>query len=94
MQQKETELQTMLKAAADASRQAEGKFHSSMLSMKEAVRAQFGPNSNAAQSIGYKKKSKYKRPRRAPKADAMTPNPSLKARKPGLRAFLWHLHCR
>ena len=64
MQQKETELQAMLKAATDAARQAEWDFHNSILGMKEAVRAQFGPDSNAAQAVGYKKKSEYKRPRR------------------------------
>lgn len=56
-QKKETELQAMLKAASDEARQAEWDFHNSILSMKEAVRAQFGPNSNATQAIGYKKKS-------------------------------------
>ncbi|MGG6238376.1 hypothetical protein ACQ4N7_07015 [Nodosilinea sp. AN01ver1] len=64
MQQKETELQAMAKAASDAARQAEWEFHNSILGMKEAVRAQFGPDSNAAQAVGYKKKSEYKRPRR------------------------------
>jgi hypothetical protein len=64
MQQKETELQAMVKAATDAARQAEWDFHNSVLAMKEAVRAQFGPDSNATQSIGCKKKSEYKRPRR------------------------------
>ncbi|MBD2113797.1 MULTISPECIES: hypothetical protein [Cyanophyceae] len=64
MQQKETELQAMAKAASDAARQAEWEFHNSILGMKEAVRAQFGPDSNAAQAIGYKKKSERKRPRR------------------------------
>ena len=54
----------MAKAASDAARQAEWEFHNSILSMKEAVRAQFGPDSNAAQAVGYKKKSERKRPRR------------------------------
>lgn len=63
-QQKETELTAMLKAAADAARQAEVDFHSAILAMKESVRGQFGPNSDEAQSVGYKKKSEYKRPRR------------------------------
>jgi hypothetical protein len=71
VQQRETELQAMLKAAADEARQAEWEFHNSILSMKEAVRAQFGSDSNAAQSIGYKKKSEYKRPRRSAKPAAM-----------------------
>ncbi|MBW4485396.1 MAG: hypothetical protein KME14_22915 [Tildeniella torsiva UHER 1998/13D] len=48
MQQKETELQAMVKAAADAARQAKWDFHNSILGMKEAVQAQFSPDSNAA----------------------------------------------
>jgi hypothetical protein len=90
MQQKETEQQAMLKAASDAARQAEWEFHNSILSMKEAVRAQFGPDSDEAQSIGYKKKSERKRPRRTPKAAGFLShpqNPTLKARKHDLRAF-------
>lgn len=71
MQQRETELQAKVKAAADAARQAEWDFHNSVLSMKEAVRAQFGPDSNEAQAIGYKKKSERKRPRRTAKVVAM-----------------------
>jgi hypothetical protein len=68
--QKETELTALLKAAADASRQAEWDFHNAVLAMKESIRGQFGPDSDEAQSVGYKKKSEYKRPRRAPKANA------------------------
>lgn len=67
-QQKETELQVMVKAAADEAKRAEWEFHNSVLAMKEAVRAQFGPDSNNAQAIGYKKKSEYKRRRRASSA--------------------------
>ena len=63
-QQKETELNAMVKAAADAARQAEWDFHNGVLAMKESVRGQFGPDSNEAQAVGYKKKSEYKRPRR------------------------------
>ncbi len=63
-QQKETELATQIKAAADAARQAEVEFHQMVLAMKESVRGQFGPNSDEAQAVGYKKKSEYKRPRR------------------------------
>lgn len=69
VQQKETEMEALYKAAMDASRQAEWKFHNSVLSMKESVRAQFGPDSNEAQAIGYKKKSERKRPQRS-KAEA------------------------
>ncbi|MEM9090355.1 MAG: hypothetical protein AAGC93_16595 [Cyanobacteria bacterium P01_F01_bin.53] len=63
-QKKETELTAMVKSAADAARQAEVSFHDAVLAMKESVRGQFGPNSDEAQSVGYKKKSEYKRPRR------------------------------
>lgn len=63
-QQKETEANVLLKAAADAARQAEWDFHNAVLAMKESVRGQFGPDSDATQAIGYKKKSEYKRPRR------------------------------
>ena len=68
--QKETELNALLKAAADASRQAEWDFHNAVLAMKESIRGQFGPDSDEAQSVGYKKKSEYKRRRRAPKTNA------------------------
>ena len=65
LRQKETEMAALYKAALDASRQAEWDFHNSVLSMKESVRAQFGPDSNETQSVGYKKKSERKRPRRS-----------------------------
>ncbi|MGB3296693.1 MAG: hypothetical protein WBA76_00380 [Phormidesmis sp.] len=64
-QKKETELAATMKSAADAARQAEVEFHSAVLAMKESIRGQFGPNSDEAQAVGYKKKSEYKkRPRR------------------------------
>ncbi len=63
-QQKETEMEMTLKAAVDAARQAEWEFHNAVLAMKESVRGQYGPDSDAAQAVGYKKKSNYKRPRR------------------------------
>jgi hypothetical protein len=62
--QKETEMAVLYKTAMDISRQAEWKFHNTVMAMKESVRAQFGPDSNEAQAIGYKKKSERKRPRR------------------------------
>ena len=63
-QKKEIELTATLKAATDAARQSEIAFHNAVLAMKESVRGQFGPNSDEAQAVGYKKKSEYKRPRR------------------------------
>jgi hypothetical protein len=63
-QQKETELSVTLKAAADAVRQAEWDFHNAVLAMKESIKGQFGPDSDEAQAVGFKKKSEYKRRRR------------------------------
>jgi hypothetical protein len=63
-QQKETEMLALAKAAADEARQAEWDFHNGVMAMKESVRGLFGLDSNEAQSVGYKKKSERKRPRR------------------------------
>jgi hypothetical protein len=72
-QQTETEKQLVYKMAAEAARQAEWEFHNAVLAMKEAVRGQFGSDSNEAQAVGLKKKSNRKRPTRsnstAPLAD-------------------------
>ncbi|MGC1218889.1 MAG: hypothetical protein WA883_15560 [Phormidesmis sp.] len=62
-QKRETELEAMIKSAADAARQSEVEFHDAVIAMKESIRGQFGSNSDEAQSVGYKKKSEYKRPR-------------------------------
>ncbi|PSN18312.1 hypothetical protein C7271_13170 [filamentous cyanobacterium CCP5] len=70
LQKQEIELEAKLKAISDAARQAEVKFHEAVLAMKETVRGQFGPNSDEAAAIGYKKKSEYKRRRRSVKATA------------------------
>ena len=61
-QQEETEKQALFKAAADAAKQAELEFHNAVLAMKEAVKGQFGSDSDAAQAVGFKKKSERKRP--------------------------------
>jgi len=61
-QSEETEKQAIYKAATDASKQAEWNFHNAILAMKESVKGQFGSDSNAAQAIGFKKKSERKRP--------------------------------
>ena len=64
-QQKETEQMAMVKTATDAARLAEVEFHDLVQTMKETVRGQFGPNSDEAQAVGYKRKSEYKRRRRS-----------------------------
>jgi len=56
-QQEETEKQALFKAAADAAKQAEWEFHKAVLAMKEAVKGQFGSDSDAAQAVGFKKKN-------------------------------------
>ena len=61
-QQEETEKQALFKASADAAKQAEWEFHNAVLAMKEAVKGQFGSDSDAAQAVGFKKKSERKRP--------------------------------
>jgi hypothetical protein len=61
-QREETEKQALFKAAADASRLAEWEFHNCILAMKEAVKGQFGSDSDAASAVGFKKKSERKRP--------------------------------
>jgi hypothetical protein len=63
-QEKETEMMALAKAASDDARQAEWEFHNGVMAMKESVRGMFGSDSNEAQSVGYKKKSERKRPRR------------------------------
>ncbi len=63
-QRLENEQLAITKNATDAARAAEIEFHGAVLAMKGSVRGQFGPNSNEAQAVGYKKTSAYKRPRR------------------------------
>ena len=70
LQKQEVELAAQIKATSDAARQAEVEFHEAVLAMKETVRGQFGPNSDEAAAIGYKKKSEYKRRRRPVQASA------------------------
>jgi hypothetical protein len=63
-QQAENEKLAMYRAAADAGRLAEWEFHNAVLAMKEAVRGQYGSDSDQAQAVGLKKKSDRKRPSR------------------------------
>jgi hypothetical protein len=63
--------ETQAAAAAASTRDdavgKEWKFHNLMLDVKDQVTAQFGRNSNQAQSIGRKKPSEYKARTRKPK---------------------------
>jgi hypothetical protein len=73
MQQRtETEKLALYRAAADAARLAEWEFHNTVLAMKEAVRGQYGSDSDQAQSVGLKKKSDRKRPVRTKATAAAT----------------------
>lgn len=67
LQNVETQLKAQYRAALDAARQAEWKFHNAILEAKNAVVAQFGADSSEAQTVGRKKKSAYKRPVRQQK---------------------------
>lgn len=71
-QREETEKQAIFKAAADAARLAEWEFHNSVLAMKEAVKGQFGSDSDEAAAVGFKKKSERKRPQKKPTESAPT----------------------
>ena len=61
-QREAVEKEVLFKAAADAARLAEWEFHNRILSIKEAVKGQFGSDSDAAAAVGFKKKSERKRP--------------------------------
>ncbi|MDR2927455.1 MAG: hypothetical protein LBV41_04550 [Cytophagaceae bacterium] len=54
------------KAARDNRISAEHAFHDAILQVKTQIRAQFGEDSNELQSIGLKKKSERKPPKRKP----------------------------
>ena len=59
-------------AARDDAVAQEWVFHNAMLEAKTQVEAQYGKNSNEYQSLGLKKKSEYKRPKRRPKTAPST----------------------
>jgi len=59
-------------AARDNAGAQEWVFHNAMLEAKTQVEAQYGKNSNEYQSLGLKKKSEYKRPKRRPKTAPST----------------------
>ena len=67
---------TQAQADADAKHDAEiaagWDFHNAMLDAKVQVNAQFGPNSDQVASLGMKKKSEYKSPKRNKKGNGGT----------------------
>ena len=69
-QEKERAAQAALDAIRDDTAAAEWDIHNFALAVKEQVIAQYGKNSNEVQSLGLKKKSEYKAPKRKPKAAA------------------------
>jgi hypothetical protein len=73
-QQLLVEKQAAYKAASDAVKRSEWAFHDAVLAMKDAVRGQYGADSNEVQTIGFKKKSQRKRPTK-PKAAVDKTNP-------------------
>jgi glutathione peroxidase-family protein len=68
-QELEVQLKAQYRAASDEARLAEWNFYNCVLAVKTSVVAQYGPDSNQAQTIGLKKKSAYKRPVRQKKAE-------------------------
>ncbi|WP_017297683.1 hypothetical protein [Nodosilinea nodulosa] len=60
-QQDEVVMEATLKASRSRAREAEWAFHNAVLAMKQSVLAQFGPNSDEIQAIGYTKASKRRR---------------------------------
>ena len=69
-QEAELAAQNALDSARDAANTAEWEFHNLMLGFKEQVIAQYGKDSDQVQSLGLKKKSEYKAPKRKTKKAA------------------------
>jgi len=66
-QEAEVNAQNALAAARDSATAAEWDFHNLMLGVKDQVIAQYGKDSDQVQSLGLKKKSERKAPRRTTK---------------------------
>lgn len=64
-QEAEIQAKAQYRATVDAAQQTEWEFHNAVLSMKKSVLAQYGDDSNEAESVGYTKKSDRKRPQRS-----------------------------
>jgi hypothetical protein len=62
-QQFAEEQQAIAKAALDAARQAEHDFHDNVLTMRQAIRGQFGTDSKEAEKMGYTRTSDRKPPK-------------------------------
>lgn len=63
-QRAETQAAAAAAAARDIATAAEWEFHNAMLGAKEQVIAQYGKDSTNLQSLGLKRKSEYKAPKR------------------------------
>lgn len=62
LQNAEVLAEAAYKAARDNAAAAEWALHEFILGARKQILAQFGPDSNEAQSLGLKKKSEYKKP--------------------------------
>jgi len=60
----EVQADAAAKGASDIVVEKQAAFHNLIIGSKDQVTAQFGRNSNQAQSVGRKKPSEYKSPRR------------------------------
>lgn len=63
----EVQADAAAKAASDNVVEKQASFHNLIIGSKDQVTAQFGRNSNQAQSVGRKKPSEYKSPQRKSK---------------------------
>ena len=69
-QDAEVNAQNALASARDAAAAAEWDLHNMLLGAKDQVVAQYGKDSDQVQSLGLKKKSEYKAPKRKAKKAA------------------------
>jgi len=65
----EVQADAAAKAASDNVVEKQGHFHSLIIGVRDQVTAQFGRDSDQAQSVGRKKPSEYKTPQRRSKKD-------------------------
>lgn len=71
----ETQAIAAAEAARDAANAKEWAFHEAIVAMKDQVVAQFGRDSDQAQTVGRKKESERKPPKRSSTKSSTSPTP-------------------
>lgn len=71
----ETQAAAAAAAARDAANAKEWAFHDAIIGMRDQVVAQFGRDSDQAQTVGRKKESERKPPKRSSKKGSKSPTP-------------------